>query len=608
MWSVIKKVLRGLEGVLVIVFSMLSMLLGSSISWMFKTWNHLSMDELLYQLNAPIEGTNTGMIKDYIQYCIPGVLVVFLIVLAVVIGLWKKGKWYHITLVGIVLLSIINMIYFGIMTWNRLDIGNYSKNKNTESDFIDDNYVDARDVQLVFPENKRNLIYIFLESMETTYVDQANGGAFEENCIPELTILAQENEDFSGSEIALNGGFSMPATTWTVAAMFAQTSGLPLDIPVEDNSMDQQESFFPSIVTIGDILQEQGYSQTLFIGSDATFGGRRLLFTDHGNYDIKDYYYAKEQGKLPDDYWVWWGYEDERLFNMAKEELLELSQQDEPFNFTMLTVDTHFEDGYVCNLCEDDFEGNQYANVMACSSRQVYEFVRWIQQQDFYENTTIVISGDHPTMDSDFCEGIDSEYVRKVYTTYINSAVQVENPEERREYTTFDQYPTTLASLGVQIEGNRLGLGTNLFSGELTLAEKYGRDRMKSELQKDSKLMKKLAESIEVEEEITQETVTPSANIYVLDYNYEIGALPVVIADFANADNGISAINVAVWTEEDQSDLQWMQAVDQGDGSYIMNINVPNFDYKTGDYHIDIYIVDNDGNQQMIGSATGYVE
>ncbi len=45
---------------------------------------------------------------------------------------------------------------------------------------------------------------------------------------------------------------------------------------------------------------------------------------------------------------------------------------------TIMTVDTHFEDGYVCELCRDEFEGNQYANVMACSSRQVANFINWI--------------------------------------------------------------------------------------------------------------------------------------------------------------------------------------------------------------------------------------
>lgn len=46
--------------------------------------------------------------------------------------------------------------------------------------------------EITFPEKKRNLIYIFLESMESTYASKDEGGEFEFNCIPELTQLAKE--------------------------------------------------------------------------------------------------------------------------------------------------------------------------------------------------------------------------------------------------------------------------------------------------------------------------------------------------------------------------------------------------------------------------------
>ena len=58
-----------------------------------------------------------------------------------------------------------------------------------------------------------------------------------------------------------------------------------------------------------------------------------------------------------------------------------------PFNLTLLTVDTHYEDGYVCRLCDDTFGDDQYANVMACSSKQIGAFLKWIREQDFYDNT-----------------------------------------------------------------------------------------------------------------------------------------------------------------------------------------------------------------------------
>ena len=249
---------------------------------------------------------------------------------------------------------------------------------------------------------------------------------------------------------------------------------------------------------------------------------------------------------------------------------------------------------------------DQYANVMACSSHQISEFIQWIRQQDFYENTTIVITGDHPTMDSDFCEDVPEDYVRKMYTVYINPAAETADPSLRREYTTFDDFPTTLAGLGVEIEGNRLGLGTNLFSDEMTLTELYGTDRMAQELQKKSKLMEEFASGIEPEEEAPEEQV-PTALVTVYEYDSMSGQLPVQISEINDAGKGVGTINVAVWTEEDQSDLQWMQAEQQEDGTFWMNIDVPEFNYKTGEYHIDVYLVDADGNQNIVGSTIGVV-
>lgn len=391
--------------------------------------------------------------------------------------------------------------------------------------------------------------------METTYADTGNGGAFEENVIPELTELAQENEDFSGESKKLNGGYAMPGATWTIGAMFAHTSGLPLQISISSNYMDTQDSFFANTVTLGDILAQEGYSQTLLIGSDATFGGRRLYFAEHGNYDIVDYNYALQSGMIPEDYMVWWGYEDQRLFGFAKEKLLELSNQEEPFNLTMLTVDTHFEDGYVCDICPDAYGENQYSNVMACSDSQVYNFVQWVQEQDFYENTSIVIVGDHPTMDVDYCENIDDDYIRKVYTAYINPAVGVETNEDR-DYTTFDTFPTTLAALGINIEGNRLGLGTNLFSTAQTLTERLGLNAVKIGVSGKSKLMEELASIDDTKEEVLRrDGKLPTANAWTEVYERDTGALPVVVTDIANIPKDISQVMIAVWTNEDQSDL-----------------------------------------------------
>ena len=598
----VKKILLIIGAVLGALLSTIGTLLYFSIKWMFKTWTNLTMDELVYHLTAPLEGTNDGMIQEYLDVCaVPAILMLLLVVILFIAWRTKK-RWYVVMGASI----IVPIIVSGVSVhgaWNELDVGSFVDGQSTYSSFIDDNYVDPADVALTFPEQKRNLIYIFLESMEMTYADKENGGAFDKNVIPELTELAQENEDFSGEDKELNGGYAMTGATWTMGAMFAHTSGIPLSISIDGNDMNTQEHFFAGAVTLGDILESAGYCQNLMIGSDATFGGRRLYFTEHGNYNIYDYNYASENGLIPPDYRVWWGYEDEKLFSFAKDKLTELSQQSTPFNFTMLTVDTHFEDGYPCELCTDEFGDNQYANVMACSSRQVKELVDWIQQQDFYENTTIVIAGDHPTMDKDFCEDVDDDYTRKVYTTYINPAAELETTE-KRNYTTFDNFPTTLAALGVKIDGNRLGLGTNLFSSTQTLTERFGIDKMESELKKKSKMMEKLGDIREVETDIGTQTVQeeniPSAELSIGDYDYNYSSLPISVTNISNVPGNIQSVMAAVWKEADQSDLQWVELYQLEDGSYYTDLYVADYGENPGDYNIHIYVIDEAGTPTMV--------
>lgn len=118
---------------------------------------------------------------------------------------------------------------------------------------------------------------------------------------------------------------------------------------------------------------------------------------------------------------------------------------------------------------------------MACSSKQLAGFIEWIRKQDFYQNTTIVLAGVHLTMDSDFCEDVSPDYDRRTYVAYINPALEKE-AAIKRTYSTMDHFPTTLSAMGAEIEGDRLGLGTNLFSSEQTLVEYFGIEEMNREL------------------------------------------------------------------------------------------------------------------------------
>ena len=461
------------------------------IEWLYDTFGNLSMDEIIFHLKVPMEGTNTDLLWECLKECLKKVLIpVTLISIILIYPMVKNLKFIHkintaerkrtvftsLCISGLILLVSVSKML------KTTDIIAYIENQSNDSKLIAEEYVDPKNTEIEFPEQKRNLIYIFLESMETSYYSKKNGGLSDNDLIPEISKLAKENIDFSLTT-ELGGAYTLYGATWTVGAMTAQTAGVPLKLSIDGNALSEYSVFLEGAYSIGEILEKNGYHTFLLLGSDATFGGRRNLFTQHGNYEIWDFEDAMAEKKVTEK--IWWGYTDDKLFEFAKEKILNLSKQEEPFNFTMLTADTHFEDGYKCNDCSNKW-GEQYKNVISCSSKKVGELVKWIQKQEFYDNTTVVIVGDHLTMQSDFLNHPSGNNLnKKVVSLIMNPGIEVD--ETSRQYSTFDLYPTTLAALGVNINGNRLALGTNLFSNELTLIEKYGLEYVNNELMKISK-------------------------------------------------------------------------------------------------------------------------
>lgn len=457
-----------------------------SANWYVRTFGRLGFGAVVNTVTTPMEGVESGVIHSYLSnvalaaittpivwYLLFGKFRFHLKISKIQIFPFKK--WFSVTLAIII---SVGSLANGIIT-SELD--DYIASLSNKTTIYESEYVSPQNVNIKFPDEKRNLIYIFLESMEVSYMDKKNGGTMEENLIPELTKLAEENINFSHTDI-LGGAREGAHSGWTIAAMVAQSAGIPYSANLYGAKSMEDESFLKGATSLGDILHKNGYYQAVMFGSDSHFANRDSYYLEHGTDKIYDYNTAIQDGIIPKDHYVWWGMEDYYLYEYAKSELKKISKGDKPFAFTMLTVDTHFPEGYVCDKCPQEHK-TQYDNVLSCSSYQVYEFVKWLKKQDFYEDTTIIISGDHCTMYNEYVEEtMEEDYPRRVFNCIMNSAVDATNTKNR-DFTTMDMFPTTLAAMGCTIEGNKLGMGVNLFSGEDTLTEKYGHERLKKELE-----------------------------------------------------------------------------------------------------------------------------
>lgn len=498
----ISKVLSVILSVLFYVLTVLFLFLtisGSSLAKWYKETFQTSFREIFFTHKLGIDGADASFLwgaLDAIKWTLVLAIIVLGVIIAADIYLHRKSReetgehtdrraamFRGAVVIVLMLASIPNIMY----ATKLLSIDDFIKMTLMYTDIYDKEYVDPQSVKITHEGKKRNLLLIYMESMESSYASREYGGYMKTaDLIPKLRKLAGENVSFAdrrGNE--LRGLHNTVGTTWTTGALFGTTSGVPFSFLTGKNTLGNDgEKFASGIFTMGDFLEKEGYYQEFLCGSDAVFGGRAALFSEHGKYNIFDYYTAIDKKYIDPNYKVWWGFEDHKLYEIAKDELTRVSKQEEPFNLTMLTVDTHHVGGYRCKWCGNKYKKN-LSNVVSCADDQIYDFIRWCEKQDWYENTTIVIMGDHRRMDKQLVSKLP-DFDRCVYNCFINSVHDDDKVDQTRLAATIDAFPTILSSIGYETKGHRLGLGTDLFSKRKTLAEEMTFEKLNDELGKNS--------------------------------------------------------------------------------------------------------------------------
>lgn len=337
------------------------------------------------------------------------------------------------------------------------------------SELYNEHYVDPSLVSIKNPE-KKNLIFIMLESMEENAMRYT----------PELQKIKKENISFSP------GGESIATQTWTIGSQIAKYCGIPLKFPVYDSI----KTFLPNAFCMQDLLEKKGYNQLFVQGTDKKFASLEYFFETHSNVKMHDYSYYTANKKA-ETVVGGWGLDDFTLFELMREDIIQLyKQKEKPFAIYAMTMDTHWPSGSVSEKCvsDDDYrkkdKREKYRKVLSCASQNVDNFLTWAKGQEWYDNTVIVIQGDHVQPKLSHLLDIDSLEHLYWYNVFINVR---KPPALERNFSSFDVYPTIMEAMGLEIEGHKLGLGTSLFSTEKTLLEILGRSQLDSLLNlKDS--------------------------------------------------------------------------------------------------------------------------
>lgn len=349
-----------------------------------------------------------------------------------------------------------------------------------DSEFYRENYVHPDSVKIIARGEPKNLVVIFLESMEKNFAQYT----------PEIAHLEKSSLDF------VPGGQNVSGTSWTIAGITGKLCGIPLNMPMGITEYHGKlPSYVPYAKCLMDVLADKGYNQLSVQGSKGDFTQIDRFFEVHGNVTIHDYQYYKEMKKISEDYFVFWGFEDRKLYHFAKKELDSLANMNAPFAFYLSTIDTHQPYGYLDDSCKAHLkeinivenEANHFPEALRCASMQLELFINWMKNQPWFENTVVFVMGDHVQPNLSSKAGVsqsDTLYWINFAINVVPDKAKKYNPG--RAYSSLDMFPTILESIGFEVDNHALALGRSLYTDSLTMLEKYGRKTLDSLLRERS--------------------------------------------------------------------------------------------------------------------------
>jgi phosphoglycerol transferase len=425
--------------------------------WIHRYFGQLDVNQIAYHLNFGVDIVRTSdpvFTKRFVRWCVLAPLLFLLLLglaewrfVAALAGIpraWRPLLCRCYRQLPYVLLAAAAGFWLWDVSAVKYVGANFGPN------YFGANYVRPDAAALVEKEAK-NLILIYVESLEMGYADRAT---FGRNLLEPLTGL--RGASFPAYEQA-------PGTGWTIAALVATQCGVPLErVTIFDGNTQGQmmDSFLSKAVCLPDLLAQHGYRNVFMGGADSSFAGKDKYLRQHHYHEI----YGKDE-------WLrrgastramnGWGLYDADLLREARVKLRELAASKQKFNLSLLTVDTHEPGGTLSAQCAHAGYAERFDGIVSCTAAEVAAFVRFAEQNGYLENTNVVIVGDHLSRKNPLSAQLEQMPRRAIFNRFIAHHAPAPN---RRQLLHFDLMPTILEFLGYEVPEGRLGLGYSGFN------------------------------------------------------------------------------------------------------------------------------------------------
>lgn len=390
-------------------------------------------------------------------------------------GLWSWSRWrFFPRSRGLSLaLGIGVVVIYSVIVYGRLDrkwnISAELKCRRETSTFLSDHCRLVGEAEVRFPEQKKNLVILQVESAEEALTGPDGCGGW----LPNLAALRQENLSFAGQRQVL-------CTECTIMAQTAMLFGLLLAPWDSDFSLLNGQRSLLLAPSIFRVLIQGGYEAAYVAGGAMLFCSTDRMFTATPEVKItsKDDFVAQHGKSVVKSKY---GVADEFVLSKCREEIERLAKTGKPFVFMGVTVDTHGEGAEYLSPDAIRFSGDKVEDCWRNCDLRIADLVRWIRAQPYAKDTVIVVLGDH--LRHIGTRGIPWPRGGAVF----NLIVRPDGCAERiaREFATFDWAPTLIELTGCELRDGKMGLGTSLLhAGAKTLLEEVGQTVLETEMRK----------------------------------------------------------------------------------------------------------------------------
>ena len=294
----------------------------------------------------------------------------------------------------------------------------------------------------------RNLIFIQVESLENAVIQTKIGGA---EITPRMNALAKEGMYFSHYYAQVDMGNTADAEFTTLNSLYPLTDSIAFIDHAQKN-----------YAALPQLLVDNGYNTNIFHGDVSTFWNRANIYPHLGyqNWILKDSFTITRKIGIT-------GLGDEEFFQQSFSKITSLKQ---PFMATLMTLSAHTpfilpDDLRTLSIPPDsglsDYQA-QYLESVHYTDKVIGDFIDQLKQTDLYNNSVIVIFGDHGSY-TDISEilNVGMDNVDRMYKMQVPLIILVPGTKLIGEQTLpgshIDIYPTMTNLLGLETPRSVLG-------------------------------------------------------------------------------------------------------------------------------------------------------